>query len=265
MRIINLKNGLSPGERFLKMSTFRHLRSLGEKLAQYRRGEVDSVTRIFWNLGYEVVVRKAIDISSKNDFVLDLGCGTGSYLIALSKGGRRCYGIDPLRDVSLTSAKGRGIEENVSVFLCQGVGEFLPFRSSAFDVVLCVSTLQHVGDQRMTLREVRRVLKDKGLLLISVPTIKNISTLFREVETPSYFTMGFDIRGFEKILVEGGFRILGIRGLGFFPPSTHKLLCVYHRFFGEKLTRKMVELLDVFARVWLSAASSLIALCKKGG
>lgn len=265
MRIINLKNGLSPGERFLKMSTFRHLRFLTRKLAEYRRGEVDSVTRISWNLGYEVIVRKAIDISSRNDFVLDVGCGTGSYLIALSKGGRRCYGIDPLRDVSLKSAKGRAVEENVSVFLCQGAGEFLPFQSSVFDVILCISTLQHVGDQRMTLREVRRVLKDKGLLLISVPTIKNISTLFREVETPCYFTMGFDIRGFEKILVEGGFRILGIRGSGFFPPSTHKLLYVYHRFFGEKLTRKMVELLDVFARVWLSAASSLIALCKKGG
>jgi 2-polyprenyl-3-methyl-5-hydroxy-6-metoxy-1,4-benzoquinol methylase len=73
---------------------------LEERLAELRRGEVGPVTRIFWNLNYEAILRKAIDISSKNDFVLDVGCGTGSYLVALSKRGRRCYGIDPLFDVS---------------------------------------------------------------------------------------------------------------------------------------------------------------------
>jgi uncharacterized PurR-regulated membrane protein YhhQ (DUF165 family) len=76
--------------------------------------------------------------------------------------------------------------------------------------------------------------------------------------------MGFDIRSFEKILVDCDFRVLDMKGCGFFPPFTFRLLYVFHRFFGEKLTRKMVELLNVFARVWLSAASSLIALCEKG-
>jgi len=245
------------------MPAFRHLRSLEERLTECRSGGAGPVDRIFWNLNFEAILRNAIGISSKDDFVLDVGCGTGSYLIALSKGGRRCFGIDPLRDVSLKSAKREAVKENVSVFLCQGVGEFLPFESSAFDVVLSMSTLQHVGDQRMTLREIRRVLKDKGLFLVSVPTVRNIGTLFRTVETPCYFTMGFDIRSFEKILVDGGFRVLDMKGCGFFPPFTYRLLYVFHRFFGEKLTRKMVELLDVFARVWLSAASSLIALCRK--
>jgi ubiquinone/menaquinone biosynthesis C-methylase UbiE len=246
------------------MPTFRHLPSLEERLAECRRGEVGPVTGIFWDLNYEAIVRRAFDISSKDDFVLDVGCGTGSYLIALSKGGRRCYGIDPLRDVSLVEARKRVVKEEVDVFLCQGVGEFLPFESGVFDVVLSMSTLQHVGDQRMTLREIRRVLKDKGLLLVSVPTVRNIGTLFREAETPCYFTMGFDIRSFEKILVDCDFRVLDMKGCGFFPPFTYRLLYVFYRFFGENLTRKMVELFDVFARVWLSAASSLIALCEKG-
>jgi ubiquinone/menaquinone biosynthesis C-methylase UbiE len=210
-------------------------------------------------------MRNAVGISSKDDFVLDVGCGSGSYLIALSKRGRNCYGIDPLRDVSLVEARKRAVEERVEVFLCQSVGEFLPFESSAFDVVLSMSTLQHVGDQCMTLREIRRVLKDKGLFLVSVPTVKNIGTLFRKAETPSYFTMGFDIRSFKKTLVDGGFRVLDLKGCGFFPPFTYRLLYVFHRFFGGKLTREIMGFLDVFARVWLSAASSLIALCEKKG
>jgi len=245
------------------MPTFRHLRSLDQKLAEYRRGKVDSVTRIFWSLGFEAVVKKAMDVSSKDDFVLDVGCGTGSYLVALSKGGRRCYGIDPLRDISLRPAKGRAVKENVSVFLGQGVGEFLPFKSEAFDVVLCLSTLQHVSDQRMTLHEIRRVLKSKGLLLISVPTIRNISTLFREAKIPSYFTMGFDINGFKKILLDSGFRILNMDGNGFFPPFAYGFLHVCCSLFAERLAREVVELLDALAGVWLSAASSLVALCVK--
>ena len=69
------------------MPTFRHLPCLEQRLAECRREEVGSVTKIFWNLGYKIIVRKAFDISSENDFVLDVGCGTGSYLVALSKGG----------------------------------------------------------------------------------------------------------------------------------------------------------------------------------
>jgi len=236
---------------------------LDEKLAECRKGKINSVIRVYWNLNYEAIVKKAVDVTSRDDLVLDVGCGTGSFLIALSKEGRRCWGLDPLRDVSLRPAKEQAGKEKMSVFLCQGVGEFLPFESAVFDVVLCLSTLQHVGNQRMTLHEIRRVLKSAGLLLISIPTIKNISTFFRERKIPSYFTKGFDIIDFKKILVDGGFRILHIKGSGFFPPPTYRLLNVIYYLFGERLTSKMVESLDVFARVWLSAASSLIVLCEK--
>lgn len=99
--------------------------------------------------------------------------------------------------------------------------------------------------------------------MVSVPTVKNIGTLFREAEAPSYFTTGFDIKSFEEILVAGGFRVLDMKGCGFFPPLTYRLLYVFHHFFGERLTRKMVELLNVFSNIWLATASSLIALCQK--
>jgi len=245
------------------MQALCHLHALKEKVAKYRKGEINPVTKIFWNLNYEVILREAFRASSAGDFVLDVGCGIGKYLIALSKGGRICFGIDPLREISLKPAK-EEVKENVSISWCQGLGEFLPFKSGVFDIALLISTLQHVVDQHMTLREISRVLKEGGLLLVSVPTAKNISTLFREAKTPCYFTMGFSIRSFEKILVDCGFRVLKMKGCGFFPPFTYRFLYVFHRFFGEKLARKMVELLNVFADVWLSAASSLIALCEKG-
>lgn len=242
---------------------FHHLHALEEILKGYRSGKVNPVTRIFWNLGRDVILGKLINVTSENDAVLDVGCGTGSYMIALAKMGRKCYGIDPFYDVSLLEARRKALEEKVGVSLCQGVGENLPFKGETFDTVLCISTLQHVSDQQETLREIGRVLKNKGLLLVSIPTVRNISTLFRRMKIPEHFTKGFDMEGFREILVDNGFRILEMKGYGFFPPFTPRVLRVCYGLFGENVTRVIMRLLDVFTTLWLSAASSLVALCEK--
>jgi len=242
---------------------FHHLHALEEILKGYRGGKVNPVTQIFWNLGRDVILGKLIGFTSENDAVLDVGCGTGSYMIALAKMGRKCYGIDPFYDVSLLEARRKALEEKVSVGLCQGVGENLPFKGESFDIVLCISTLQHVSDQQQTLREIGRVLKNKGLLLVSIPTVRNIRTLFRMTKIPEHFTKGFDMEGFKENLVDNGLRILEMKGSGFFPPFTYMGLRVCYDLFGENVTSAMLKLLDVFATLWLSAASSLIALCEK--
>jgi 2-polyprenyl-3-methyl-5-hydroxy-6-metoxy-1,4-benzoquinol methylase len=45
----------------------------------------------------------------------------------------------------------------------------IPYSDSAFDVVVCTETLEHVTDAADTLRAMHRVLKPEGLLIISVP------------------------------------------------------------------------------------------------
>ena len=45
----------------------------------------------------------------------------------------------------------------------------LPFRGAAFDSVTALDVLEHVGDERRTLREIYRVLRPGGLLLVTVP------------------------------------------------------------------------------------------------
>lgn len=86
---------------------------------------------------------------------LEVGIGTGRFAVPL---GIR-YGIDPSRRM-LAIARQRGLR------VCQAVGEQLPFRDGQFDMVLLVTVICFVDDVPTLLRELRRVLKSGGDLVI---------------------------------------------------------------------------------------------------
>ena len=86
---------------------------------------------------------------------LEVGIGTGRFAGPL---GIR-FGIDPSRRM-LAIARQRGL------LVCQAVGEQLPFRDRQFDVVLLVTVICFVDDVPTLLRELRRVLKSGGHLVI---------------------------------------------------------------------------------------------------
>lgn len=238
------------------------LSALEDKLTSYRRGKIDSITRISWELDSKNLLRKAFEASVAGQRVLDVGCGTGTYIIALAKKNRECHGADPLVNISLAKANKRAKEEREKVFLSKAIGECLPYKDEIFDLILCLSTLQHVADQKSTLREIRRVLEHNGKLLISIPTTKNIHTLFREV-LPEYFTAAFSTATIKRMLADAGFQILETTASGFFPPLLNKALQVCYAAFGEKLAQKSVETFNKIANMWRASAGNLIILCRK--
>lgn len=244
------------------MTIPNHLRALEDVLKDIRGESLNPETKIWWDMHSEINLELANENGSEGDIILDVGCGTGSYIIALSKNNRTCFGIDPLYEVSLLKAQQKAKDENVNIPLIRGVSENLPFEDGKFDLILHLSTLQHVDDQHKTLSEIKRVLKDNGVLVVSVPMNRNIFTLFRKSKKPEYVTKVFDLRELKKAVTENGFEILKIRGCGFFPPFAHKILLFCYHLFGEKITRKMIEMLDIFARYMPITASSVVAVCK---
>lgn len=101
---------------------------------------------------------------------LEVGVGTGRFAIPL---GIR-FGIDPSHRM-LQLARRRGLR------VCQAVGEQLPFRDAQFDVVLLVTVICFVDDVPTLLRELRRVLKSGGHLIIGF--INRKSELGRSYES----------------------------------------------------------------------------------
>ncbi len=59
------------------------------------------------------------------------------------------------------------------------LNEFLPFQSGSFDAVNLVEVIEHIEHQAQLIREIRRVLKPGGRLLISTPNVLNVFSRVR--------------------------------------------------------------------------------------
>jgi ubiquinone/menaquinone biosynthesis C-methylase UbiE len=86
---------------------------------------------------------------------IEIGAGTGRFATAL---GVR-VGLDPSLEM-LQRARGRGLA------VLRGVAEVLPFSDEAFDYCLIVTTICFVDNAQKMVREVRRVLKPYGSVIL---------------------------------------------------------------------------------------------------
>lgn len=96
--------------------------------------------------------------------VLDIGCGSGDWLRAVSRHGAFTVGLD------ISSKAIAACKENVprGRFL-EGCAENLPFRENTFDVVTCLGSLEHFINPGQALREMARVGKENAVILLLVP------------------------------------------------------------------------------------------------
>ncbi|KOU69273.1 methyltransferase type 11 [Streptomyces sp. MMG1533] len=103
--------------------------------------------------------------------ILDCSCGIGTQAIGLALSGHRVVGSDlspAAASRAAVEAAARGVRLPAAAADMRG----LPFRAAAFDVVVCAdNSLPHLlstHDVGAALRGMRRVLRDDGLLIISV-------------------------------------------------------------------------------------------------
>jgi len=96
--------------------------------------------------------------------VLDVGCGTGTFLELFQKSGSELYGIDTSPSM-LEIARGR-LGEQASLHLDDATN--MPFEDQNFDLVLSMLVLHEMDqDTRLsTIAEMKRVLKNDGQILL---------------------------------------------------------------------------------------------------
>lgn len=120
--------------------------------------------RHWWYRGRRHVLRSTLDRLSlpAGARLLDAGCGSGRTLDELLGYGR-VSGVDLSPD-AVRCARDRG-HDDVRV----GRIERLDFDDATFDVVTCMDVIEHTPDDRCSLRELRRVTKPGGVVILTVP------------------------------------------------------------------------------------------------
>ncbi|MES5819936.1 class I SAM-dependent methyltransferase [Streptomyces sp. RG80] len=103
--------------------------------------------------------------------VLDCSCGIGTQVIGLARAGHRVVGSD-LSPVAAARASAEAAARGVELAVAAADMRRLPFATGAFDVAVCAdNSLPHLlsaRDVTAALRAMRRVLRDGGLLVLTV-------------------------------------------------------------------------------------------------
>jgi SAM-dependent methyltransferase len=120
--------------------------------------------RHWWYRGRRVVIERVVEdlrLPARAQ-ILDAGCGSGRNMVELARHGA-VTGVE-LSQTSACLARERRAGEVVEGSVLE-----MPFEEGRFDLAASLDVIEHLEDDVVALRELRRVVKPGGSLLVTVP------------------------------------------------------------------------------------------------
>lgn len=102
----------------------------------------------------------------KNKVVLDIASGSGYGTSLLADRAKYVFGVD-ISNVAINYARKKFSKKNTEFIL--GDGESIPLDENSVDIVISFETIEHIKDYKKFVKEIKRVLKPNGLVVISTP------------------------------------------------------------------------------------------------
>jgi len=133
-----------------------------------------SLSRLF---DYSIVLKLLTDNTVRDEKLLDAGCGDSSFPSYLTREYREVTTYDVNRKPIIFQEK---IKNNFTIknfFVAQpkqysdkySIKAELPFKDESFDTVTSISVLEHIADDLFALKELRRVVRSGGKVIVMVP------------------------------------------------------------------------------------------------
>ena len=120
----------------------------------------DFIRRIEWRDMLEWLDQK------EGERILDIACGGGELSLKIAEKGCEIYGID-MSENAIKSAKRLAEREKIMCEFEIGSAEDLPYPDGYFDKAICSSSLEHFKDDIKALKEMHRVLKPNGTVVLT--------------------------------------------------------------------------------------------------
>lgn len=127
--------------------------------------------RSFFEKLYHLIKSRALknklnlvnSLQSNKGALLDIGVGTGDFLTVAKNNGWQTKGIEPSQ-----KAKAIAIRKGISF-----VEQTLELENNSYDIITMWHVLEHVPNLEAQIKELKRVLKPNGTILIAVPNFKS--------------------------------------------------------------------------------------------
>ncbi|OFW99698.1 MAG: hypothetical protein A3D94_16085 [Alphaproteobacteria bacterium RIFCSPHIGHO2_12_FULL_66_14] len=174
--------------------------------------------------------------------VLDVGTGDGAFAVEAARRGAVVTGIDP-DPAMLAAAAARAHAMDVGLQLGDGRAEQLPFADGTFDLVFSVAVLCFVADAAAAIREMARVLRPGGRLILGELNRWSSWAGLRYVKglagsrtwRSARFRTAAQLR---RSMAAAGLTVMSVDGAVFYPQfaAAARLMAPWDRWLGRRMT-----------------------------
>jgi 2-polyprenyl-3-methyl-5-hydroxy-6-metoxy-1,4-benzoquinol methylase len=212
-----------------------------------------------------ILVRKVLRVLSKNGkgLLLDVGCSHGAFDFELARRAYTVVGVDINKESISVGDKIRDSlrVKNVTFHNMDILSNDFP--DKRFDVIIMFETLEHIKEDARVIQEFRRILKDDGTVILSVPYAENVEEYDEPVgackvkngvyvcigEGGSHYRNGYNLEKMKSVIENDGFVItdweylclptfLLSSILSF--PFKYPLSLIFAHFSGNRITLKVI-------------------------
>lgn len=165
---------------------------------------IKSFTRKMSHRHYINAISKFIS-SDTGSSLLDIGCGTGSFLFHCE----RKFSFAQLHGLEYDDRLVKQAITNLSrAEISQGNAEKLPYEDGSFDVITSFQVIEHVANPNTMLSEIKRILKPNGIVLITTPNLQGLGRRIHGSNWTGFRSDHISLKGasdWDALISENGF------------------------------------------------------------